>query len=331
MPPRKKASASTPAKKSASKSTPKSTPSPKKRSRAAAASKRKTTKSSPAGFWVALLVGALVSFQVASFSLNPHWFGVVRDYVSRLPVFDGMPQSGQGSAASVPRANGDVVTTSFAQCRQFFPGGKPPVLTAGTARELRELCFSSFAILHSGASKTPVFVAERLNRQTLTQAKGLKRTDRFFAEARLPQRERAELNDYRNSSYSRGHMAPAGDMSTPEAMAQSFSLANMVPQDQRHNSGPWSKIEDDTRKYAMRAQGDVFVFTGPVFNAAPKTIGENRVQVPDVIFKLVYDARTGRSWAHWQQNAPQQQSIRPISYAELVNRTGLHLLPGVEQ
>jgi endonuclease G len=313
MPPRKKSPAPT-----------------KKRSRPAAP-KRKNTKANTSGFWVALIVGAFISFQIAIFSFNPHWIGIVQRYVSNWTILDGLSQFGQGTDSTVPRATGDVVTTDFPQCRQFFPDGQAPILIAGTASELRELCFSSFAILHSGVSKTPVFVVERLNRNTLAQAKGLKRTDKFYAEARLPRPERAELGDYSNSSYSRGHMAPAANMPSAESMAQSFSLANMVPQDQRHNSGAWNKIEEDTRKYVMRAQGDVFVFTGPIFGVQPATIGANQVHVPEVLFKLVYDAQTGRSWAHWQQNSPQQQSIKPISYAELVTRTGLHLLPGIEQ
>src|SRR5690606_4352018 len=177
-----------------------------------------------------------------------------------------------------------------------------PVVPATPA--LRELCFSGFAGLHSGRTKTPVFVAERLDRRSLARAQGIARTDRFYAEARLPRSERAELEDYRGSGYSRGHMAPAGNMATETTMAQSFSLANMVPQNQAQNAGPWSRIEQDTRKYVMRAKGDVFVFTGPVYGASPSTIGSGKVAVPEHIYKLVYDPATGRSWVHWQQNAP---------------------------
>lgn len=133
-------------------------------------------------------------------------------------------------------------------------------------------------MLHSGESKTPVYVAERLNRKILEDANE-KRADRFFADARLPAAERAELEDYKHSGYSRGHMAPAGDMSTPTAMAQSFSLANMVPQNPQQNGGSWAKIEQDTRKYVLRASGDVYVITGPVFERGAPTIEIGRAHV----------------------------------------------------
>ena len=214
--------------------------------------------------------------------------------------------------------------TSFAECPQFFFDGTPPAVAPQP--KLRELCYEAFAVLHSGTAKTPVFVAQRLNRQTL-EAADEKRAKRFFADARLPSSERAELEDYKGSGYSRGHMAPAGDMSTPTAMAQSFSLANMVPQNAQHNGGAWNKIEQDTRHYVRRAKGDVYVITGPVFTNTSPRIGQNAVRVPTYLYKLVYDATTQKSWAHWQENREGETAGRPITYAELVKRTGIVFLP----
>lgn len=214
----------------------------------------------------------------------------------------------------------------FDQCREYFAGNTPPVVQHHEDLKLRALCFSGFAVMHSGKSRTPVYVAERLNRKVL-QGAHKKRTDKFFADARLPRSERAELEDYKGSGFDRGHMAPAADMSNAEAMAQCFSLANMVPQAPINNRKPWASIEKSTRKYVMRAAGDVFVITGPVFDGTPPAIGASRVWVPQHLFKLVYDSSVGRAWAHWLDNRDDATVDRPISYEELVLRTGINLLP----
>lgn len=218
-----------------------------------------------------------------------------------------------------------AANTDFSQCRQMFHNGQPPVLQ-NQAMAPRALCYSSFAILHSGKSRTPIFVAQRLNRAQV-EAK-VARATRFFADARLPRAERAVLEDYKNSGLDRGHMAPAGDMATEESMAQSFSLANMVPQYPVNNRKSWASIEKATRKYVMRAAGDVFVITGPVFAPNPPTIGSNNVWVPQYLFKLVYDPSTRRAWVHWLNNADEARVGKPISYDELVHRTGIDFMPG---
>ena len=154
-----------------------------------------------------------------------------------------------------------------------------------------------------------------------------KRTNKFFVDAGLRSAERSTLEDYKGSGFDRGHMAPAGDMPTPTAMAQSFSLANMVPQAPEHNRGVWAKtVEAATRKYASRASGDVFVITGPVYSpsiAESATIGAGRVHVPKYLFKLVYDEQKKRAWAYWQENSDFTKGSAPISYEELVKRTGV--------
>ncbi len=196
----------------------------------------------------------------------------------------------------------------------------------------RSLCYDAFAILHSGESKTPVYVAQKLNRASIADA-GEKRTNRFFPDARLRSAERATLDDYKGSGFDRGHMAPAGDMPTAQAMAQSFSLANMVPQAPEHNRGVWAKsVEAATRKYASRATGDVYVITGPVYVpsiAESPSIGRGQVRVPKYLFKLVYDEPKNHAWAYWQENADGTKASAPISYAELVKRTGISFLPSL--
>ena len=266
----------------------------------------------------------------SSFSHAPHplltrRLGIALLTFSSVACTAKMPLPAEPSSAAVIQVKNPTRSTQgFSQCPQFFANSKPPVLS--DQPKLRALCYDAFAVLHSGQSKTPVFVAQRLNRALVNDADE-KRTNKFYSDARLPRDERAELDDYKRSGYSRGHMAPAGDMPTAQAMAQSFSLANMVPQSIKQNGGPWARIEKDTRSYAQRATGDVYVITGPVFAADSGTVGSNQVRVPSFLYKLVYDAQSHRAWAHWQANDDAARVTQPISYEELVRRTGIEFLP----
>lgn len=229
-----------------------------------------------------------------------------------------------------------LARADFSQCPQFFPGGAAPAMPQSAPGLQRQLCFDAFAVLHSGRTKTPLYTVERLNRAQLLDARDEQRTDRFYEEARLPSAHRARLEDYRAGlsadgtvlRFDRGHMAPAANMPTAQAMAQSFSLANMVPQAPQNNRRTWARIESDTRKYVMRARGDVYVFTGPVFAVQPPLLGPGRVAVPRSLFKLVYDERANRAWAHWVDNTDDARASAPLSYEELRQRTGIEFLPG---
>lgn len=233
------------------------------------------------------------------------------------------------AALCVTYASLSHAAEDFSACPQFFANARPPVVAPRPTN--RALCYDAFAILHSGESKTAIFVAEKLNKAAVDDADE-KRTNRFFPDARLRSAERATLEDYKGSGFDRGHMAPAGDMPTAQAMAQSFSLANMVPQAPRHNQGAWrTSVEAATKKYAAHASGNVYVITGPVFSpsiAQSPGIGPGQVRVPKYLFKLVYDQDKNRAWAYWHENDNATRGSKPISYAELVRRTGIVFLPG---
>ena len=212
----------------------------------------------------------------------------------------------------------------FDQCKDLFPAQQVP----STTQVGRDLCFDDFAIYYSPSDKKPIYTVERLNGEQL-QAPHPRRTNQFYEEARLPAHERALLADYRGSGYDRGHNVPAGDMTRERGMAQSFSLANMMPQARQNNQGIWAKrVEESTRMYIKRAEGDVYVFTGSIGHAG--SIGKSRVTIPSHLYKLVYDPNKKLAWAYWVENTDDAQMSAPISYAELVQKTGIDFHLSIE-
>lgn len=99
---------------------------------------------------------------------------------------------------------------------------------------------------------------------------------------------RATNEDYRGSSWSRGHMCPAGDNKwDADAMSETFLLTNMCPQDRNLNSGLWNRVEQDCRRWAQRYH-DVYIACGPLYlNREHEVIGTNKVVVPEAFYKVV--------------------------------------------
>jgi endonuclease G len=96
-------------------------------------------------------------------------------------------------------------------------------------------------------------------------------------------------DDYKNSGYDRGHLAPAGDMSfSDETMAQSFYLSNMAPQNPSFNRGIWKKLEQQVRQWAIDDKV-VYVVTGTILTRGLPAIGLNKITVPALFYKVILD------------------------------------------
>ncbi|WP_442764248.1 hypothetical protein [Malikia spinosa] len=82
-----------------------------------------------------------------------------------MPVTAGMVVTDQGPINLYAPAQR---SSTFDDCKQLFPGGKPIPLTVVSADWIpRGLCSDAFAVLYSGKSKTPLVVVERLSRQQI--------------------------------------------------------------------------------------------------------------------------------------------------------------------
>ena len=98
----------------------------------------------------------------------------------------------------------------------------------------------------------------------------------------------ADNDDYRNSGWDRGHMAPAGDMKLDEQMMrESFYFSNICPQNRNLNGGDWKTLEELCRIYAQK-YGKVYIVCGPIVgNNLYGRLGIHQVLIPDSFFKVL--------------------------------------------
>ncbi len=206
----------------------------------------------------------------------------------------------------------------------YLEGNAPDIVNQKLTPKSKELCFEGFAVMHSGITKTPIWSAEYLTKEKIAAA--LKRKDKFHPESRLSPSERSELSDYAKSGYDRGHMTPSADMGTDGAQEDSFSLANMVPQDHNNNTGIWSQLEGVTRHLANK-EGGIFVITGAMFKGDKlKAIGKNNVLVPSHVYKVIFSPKQQKGAAYLCDNVP-GDAYKVVSIAEIESLAGINFFP----
>lgn len=205
----------------------------------------------------------------------------------------------------------------FNRCPQHFLNHKPIRYGAMTNFQL---CYSGFALLFSPESRVAVFVAEHLTKERIEAARQLPRTDSFRAEPRLPDAIKANLSDYKGGPYDRGHLAPNGDMADIKSQFDSFSLANIVPQNREHNRKIWADIESHVRHLTVRYQ-ESYVVTGTVF-AGENVDSVGNVLVPTHLYKAVYIPSQNMSAVYYSPNSS-HLSYEIIDVPTLTQRTGV--------
>ena len=216
------------------------------------------------------------------------------------------------------------------QCSDsFYAGVYPKIINAKLSSQTQSLCFDSFAVLYSGISRTPLWSAEHLTRERLTQAKLIDREESFHEETRLPQSMRANFADYSGSGYDRGQLAPNANMASRNQQYDSFSLANIAPQSPRNNRYIWRNIESATR-YLTQQHGEVYTVTGAAFTDKKLKQLKGRVLVPSHFFKAVYIPAIEQAGVYYTAN-DESERVEIISLEELTAQTGIDVMPMLNQ
>lgn len=212
---------------------------------------------------------------------------------------------------------------------QYVGGEAPDLLNDRLSARTRELCFTEFAVLHSGQTRTPLYAAEHLTRRQVKDARGDERKNAFHEEEALPAKERARLADYKRSGYDRGHLAPSANMPEPASQHESFSMANVVPQAPGNNRGIWANIERSVRNWAMQS-GELYVVTGVAFKGTELQSLRGRVLIPTHMWKAVYDPARAIAGAYVTVNAS-GSDWQEVSIADLRDFVGIDPFPGLRE
>ena len=181
---------------------------------------------------------------------------------------------------------------------------------------------------YNNKSKNPNWVAWHLTKSH-TYGKN-QRSEEVFTED-MEVSPRATDNDYYNSRYDRGHMCPSGDNQwDAKAQEESFLFTNICPQNHGLNQGDWNDLEIQCRYWA-RQYGDIYIVAGPVFyKGVQKTIGRNKVAVPDAFFKdILADKRKSNAIGFVMPNNGKHRNMKEYvrSIDEIESLTGIDFFP----
>ena len=99
----------------------------------------------------------------------------------------------------------------------------------------------------------------------------------------------AHWRNYKKSGFDKGHLCPAGDRKfTKTAHDETFLTSNISPQKHSFNAGVWNRLEQKVRYWAKKNNG-VFVVTGGILENNLKTIGSEKVAIPNQFYKIILD------------------------------------------
>ena len=254
-----------------------------------------------------LLAAGVIAFQASSCGFVP------------TPTSAPTPRGGENPSATT--------ATRFVECRDFFAGGVAPAVPK--APLLRELCYSDFAVLHSGQTKTPVFVAQRLSRQSIQDAQGEKRTNRFFADARLPRPSALNSVTTKALAMPVATWRLLATCRTPQRWRKAFRWQTWFRRTRNRTQAPGLRLS--RTRGAMRCVQRAMSLSSqaPCLSRTAHPSVPTRCAHPPMSSSWSMTPRRRRLRRIGKPMPGDARAGPPISYEELSGRIGMELLSGV--
>jgi len=166
----------------------------------------------------------------------------------------------------------------------------------------------------------------------------VERADNFRPDYRIPEMFRADLVDYRNSGFDRGHLvASANQREIAVQNSETFLLSNMSPQPRAFNNGIWKKLEkavrdlnDDKKIFETYVIcGPLFDFTVPVGVIGGEDDNGVTLPVPNAYFKSILTENHRGTLRMWSFIIANQESNKPLEDF-LVSTKTVEVMSGIQ-
>lgn len=117
------------------------------------------------------------------------------------------------------------------------------------------------------------------------------------------------------------------------AYNDTFFTSNISPQIHSFNGGIWNRLEQKVRYWATKYDG-IYVITGGVLHPSLKTIGKEKVSVPNHFYKILLD-HSGGQYKMIGFLIPSKKSDKPlyefvVSVDSIEKMTGIDFFPKLE-
>ncbi|MCO5232514.1 MAG: DNA/RNA non-specific endonuclease [Chitinophagales bacterium] len=145
----------------------------------------------------------------------------------------------------------------------------------------------------------------------------------------------ADVADYWDSGYDRGHLAPSADFRwSKKALSESYYYSNMSPQNPDLNRNGWNNLEIQVREWVVE-HGDLLVITGPILkdNLPKIQQGSFRVSIPEAYYKIIVDINSPsiQAIAFLYPNAPVTGPVAKymVSIDSIESLSGINFFPNI--
>ncbi|XP_064905377.1 endonuclease domain-containing 1 protein isoform X1 [Columba livia] len=127
----------------------------------------------------------------------------------------------------------------------------------------------------------------------------------------------AVLQDYKNlTGLNRGHLNPSGQHSDSSSRTATFTLTNIVPQNEKLNGGAWNNYEQQTMMRKTQGCNTTYVIVGAV--PGNNYIAKGRVNIPSYLWSTAcceVDTHHWKSWAVIAEN--DKNEVQLLTLGEL--------------